>query len=67
MPSEHIANRTSCDGEKSRPGETVKEACDEHGLHIASHRARDYPNDEHEIGPDVNWATSVELRETGRN
>jgi len=61
MPSKHIADGTSGDGEKSGPRETVKEPCYEHGLDVASHRAGNYPNDEHEIGPDVNWATSIEL------
>jgi hypothetical protein len=62
MPTEHIANSTSCNGKKSGPRKTVKEACHKHRLDITSHSARDYPNDEREIGPDVYWATSVELR-----
>ena len=62
MSSEHVADSASRNGKKSGSRKTIKEACHEHRLDITSHCARDYPNDKHEIGPDVNWATSIELR-----
>lgn len=65
MSGEHVAHRSSSDGEKSGASEAVEEPCDEHGRHVGSHRAGDDPNDEHQIGPDIDWTTAVELRAGG--